>query len=68
MKIVIKDFKRYTMEEISVGLFMPEHSTELCFKSEYRTNGKFECYIVSSGEFYCGPEERLLRVELQDEN
>lgn len=42
-----------SLDECPVGLFLTDNNT-LCFKSEYRLNGRVEAYIVSSGEAFYG--------------
>lgn len=54
-----------SLEECPVGLFVC--SGELCFKSEYSTDGRPDAYIVASGEYFWGgtdepAEARRLRV------
>ncbi len=41
-----------SLEECPVGLFVWEG--ELCFKSEYSTNGRADAYVVASGEYFWG--------------
>lgn len=48
-----------TLENCPIGLFMVGDSDEMYVKTEYSTNGKSECYIVDSGETYCGQRDRV---------
>lgn len=42
------------LEECPIGLFMSA-SGELCLRTEYGNNdGRIDCYIVSTGEFFWG--------------
>ena len=45
-----------SLSDCPVGLFVLEHSKELCLKTEYGNNkGGLDCYIISSGEVLsCG--------------
>lgn len=40
--------------EAPVGLLRLAESGEIIMKTEYRLDGKCECYLVSSGEKYWG--------------
>ena len=51
--------KKYTIKSAPVGILLTDDNTLIC-KSEYRKdNGECECYIISSGEFYCGPQHTI---------
>lgn len=49
--------REYTVETAPVGLLLLENGSIIC-KSEYKQNGKCECTIVSSGENYCGGDDK----------
>lgn len=47
------------LDECPVGLFW--HGDTLAMKSEYGDNeGRLDCYIVSSGEYFCGPSPQTI--------
>lgn len=49
--------KTYTVESAPPGLLLLVTGS-LIMKSEYRKdNQECECYIVSSGEYYCGSQQ-----------
>lgn len=50
------------LDEAPVGLFMC--MGELCVKTQYREpNGGVTAYIVSSGEFFCGPSPQTVATQ-----
>ncbi len=54
--------KEHTVEDAPVGLLLLENGTIIC-KSEYKTQRKdgqytCDCIIVSSGENYCGGDDK----------
>lgn len=54
-----------TLEDCPIGLFVSENI--LCLKTEYGNNeGRIDCYIVSSGEFFWGNNKSVdeLRKEI----
>jgi len=54
-----------TLEDCPIGLFVSENT--LCLKTEYGNNeGRIDCYIVSSGEFFWGNSKSVdeLRKEI----
>lgn len=53
------------LDEIPIGLFMA--NGELCLKTEYREpNGAVSAFIVSSGEFFCGPSPQTVASQNAD--
>ena len=53
------------LDEIPIGLFMA--NGELCLKTEYREpNGAVSAFIVSSGEFFCGPSPQTVTSQNAD--
>lgn len=45
-----------TLEEVESGnLFI--YGSTIALKSEYTRDGKPECYILGSGEFFCGGKD-----------
>ncbi len=54
MRVAITE-ETMTVREAPVGLLLVEESGETILKTEYANNdGVCECYIVSSGERFCG--------------
>lgn len=53
----------YARSNVELGLMEPGlfyHGSELCVKTEYRTErGAIEAYIVSSGEFFWGGTDQV---------
>ena len=48
------------LDEAPCGLFLGGDDFDvLCFKTEYSTNGKSDCYIDESGETYCGQRDKV---------
>jgi hypothetical protein len=53
-RILTASPKPVRLDECPVGLFESESGT-LCLKTEYGNNdGRLDCYIVDSGEFFWG--------------
>jgi len=50
--LITKKKRKVRLGNCPIGLFM--FQDEVCLKTEYWSNGKPECFIVSSGEFFCG--------------
>ena len=50
--LITKKKRKVRLGRCPIGLFM--FQDEVCLKTEYWSNGKPECFIVSSGEFFCG--------------
>lgn len=50
--LIKKQKRKVRLGNCPIGLFM--FQDEICIKTEYWTNGKPECFIVSSGEILCG--------------
>lgn len=50
--LITKKKRKVRLGNCPIGLFMFQN--EVCIKTEYWSNGKPECFIVSSGEFFCG--------------
>lgn len=44
--------KRIRLYNCPIGLFM--FNGEMCLKTEYYTKERCDCFIVSSGEYFCG--------------
>jgi len=53
MKLKAKEFT--TLEKLPAGsLFL--YGNTVCLKTEYRSNGVIDAYIVGSGEYFVGGE------------
>ena len=50
--LIIKKKRKVKLGNCPIGLFMFQDT--VCLKSEYWINDRPECYIVSSGEMFCG--------------
>jgi len=50
--LIKKQKRKVKLGKCPIGLFLFEDC--LCLKTEYWNNGKPECYIVSSGEYFVG--------------
>lgn len=50
--LITKKKRKVRLGNCPIGLFL--FQDEVCLKTEYWSNGKPECFIVSSGEFFCG--------------
>ena len=50
--LITKKKRKVRLGNCPIGLFV--FQDEICLKTEYWSNGKPECFIVSSGEFFCG--------------
>lgn len=50
--LITKKKRKVRLGNCPIGLFM--FQDEVCLKSEYWINDRPECYIVSSGEMFCG--------------
>ncbi len=61
--MVLKENKKRTkLGNCPIGLFI--FDGELCIKTEYYTKNEPDCYIISSGEYFCGGQNR--KVELSE--
>lgn len=61
--LIKKQKRKVKLGKCPIGLFLFEEI--LCLKTEYWNNGKPECYIVSSGEFFVGgvlEEDKFLNL------
>lgn len=50
--LIKKQKRKVKLGKCPIGLFLFEDC--LCLKTEYWNNGKPECYIISSGEYFVG--------------
>ena len=50
--LIKKQKRKVKLGKCPIGLFLFEDY--LCLKTEYWNNGKPECYIISSGEYFVG--------------
>jgi hypothetical protein len=50
--LITKKKRKVRLGNCPIGLFL--FGDTICLKTEYWSNGKPECFIVSSGEFFCG--------------
>ena len=50
--LITEQKRKKRLGNCPIGLFM--FKGELCVKTEYWTNNKPDCYIISSGEYFCG--------------
>lgn len=57
MRIAITE-ETMTVAEAPVGLLILEGSGEVIMKTEYREGDSCECFIVSSGERFCGEGDK----------
>jgi hypothetical protein len=49
---------KWTIKQLEPGtLFKFLDSVDIALKSEYRTNGKCDCYLVESGEYVVAPDD-----------
>lgn len=59
MLLVYKSESIMSVKDAPVGLFQLHDDDEIICISEYRSHNSRDAYIVSSGENYCGGDERL---------
>ena len=55
----------FTIDSAPVGILVLENGTLIC-KTEYRENDICECYLVASGETYCGEPNAICKSILLD--
>jgi len=50
--LITKKKRKVKLGKCPIGLFL--YGNTICLKTEYWVDGAPECYIVSSGEYFCG--------------
>lgn len=53
MRVAITE-EEMTVADAPIGLLLIESTNTIIMKTEYHRDNRCECYIVSSGERFCG--------------
>lgn len=54
--------KIHTIRDAPIGLLYLVGNSSIIMKTEYHTDGKPDCFIVESGEAYCGDLDEPCKI------